>query len=233
MLYYLTARGWQLKRDMPHFEIGHEIDLRDVLSMGPLEAGTLRALGAVFLVALAAEFWLGRYEMLLSDHGNLMVGVDYVQQNLGLPLQTAKAGFAILAAMLILLRRPKLALACAAIIVVDWVLPPLVSSLYVRPNELTLEKPSSNGISKRLVRPMVWIIARATSIFKRIKKGASILPRTRICSTTSACGIGARSMTRWDKASRCVLIPTPIPTWIAIRSTASCVRRCWPRASSI
>src|SRR5665213_1253247 len=131
VLYYVTARGWQLKRDMPHFDVGRQIDLRDVLRMGTLEAGTLRALGAVFLVALAAEFWLGRYEMLLSDHGNLMVGVDYVQQNLGLPLQTAKAGFAVLAALLVLLKRPKLALACAAIIVVDWVLPPLVSNLYV------------------------------------------------------------------------------------------------------
>jgi hypothetical protein len=141
VLYYLTARGWQLRRDMPHFSIGHEIDLRDVFSMGPLEAGTLKALGALFLVALAAQFWLGRYGMLLSDHGNLMVGVDYVQQNLGLPLQTAKAGFAILAAILVLLKRPKLALACAAIIVIDWVVPPLVSSLYVRPNELSLEKP--------------------------------------------------------------------------------------------
>jgi len=140
-LYYLTARGWQLRRDMPHFAVGHEIDLRDLLSMGPLEAGTLKALAALFLVALSAEFWLGRYEMLLSDHGNLMVGVDYVQQNLGLPLQTAKAGFAILAALLVLLKRPKLALACAAIIVVDWVVPPLVSNLYVKPNELSLERP--------------------------------------------------------------------------------------------
>jgi len=141
VVYYLSARGWQMRRNMPRFEMGHEIDLRDFFSMGPLEAGTIKALAAVFLVALAAQFWLGRYGMLLSDHGNLMVGVDYVQQNLGLPLQTAKAGFAVLAALLVLLKRPKLALACAAIIVVDWVLPPLVSSLYVRPNELTLEKP--------------------------------------------------------------------------------------------
>ena len=141
VVYYLTARGWQMKRDMPHFQAGHEIDLRDFLSMGPLEAGTIRALGALFLVAMGAEFWLGRYDMLLSDHGNLMVGVDYVQQNLGLPLQTAKALFAVLAAALVLLRRPKLALGCAAILIIDWVVPPLVSNLYVKPNELTLEKP--------------------------------------------------------------------------------------------
>ena len=141
VLYYVTARGWQLRRDLPHFEPGHEIDLRDFFRMGSFEAGTLRALAALFLFAMAGEFWLGRYAMLLSDHGNLMVGVDYVQQNLGLPLQTAKAGFAILAALLVLLKRPKFAVACAAIILIDIVVPPLVSSLYVRPNELTLEKP--------------------------------------------------------------------------------------------
>jgi hypothetical protein len=141
VVYYLTARGWQLRRDMPHFEPGAQLDLRDLFSVGPLEAGTVKALAALFLAALAAQFWLGRYGMLLSDHGNLMVGVDYVQQNLGLPLQTAKAGFALLAAVLVLLRRPKFALACAAIIVVDWIVPPIVSNLYVRPNELALEKP--------------------------------------------------------------------------------------------
>ena len=141
VLYYVTARGWQLRRDLPHFEPGHQIDLRDFFTVGSFEAGTLRALAALFLFSMAAQFWLGRYAMLLSDHGNLMVGVDYVQQNLGLPLQTAKAGFAILAAFLVLLKRPKFAVACAAIILVDMVVPPLVSSLYVRPNELTLEKP--------------------------------------------------------------------------------------------
>ena len=71
------------------------------------------ALGALFLVALAAEFWLGRYDLLLTDHGNLMVGLDYMQQNIGLPLQTLKAAAALLAAVLVLAGRRKLALACA------------------------------------------------------------------------------------------------------------------------
>ena len=90
---------------------------------------------------LAADFWLGRYDLLLSDHGQLMVGIDYVQQNFGLPLQTAKAGAAILAALLVLGGRRKLAMFCAVVLVIDWLLPPLVSALYVKPNELTLEKP--------------------------------------------------------------------------------------------
>jgi hypothetical protein len=141
LAYYLAARGWQLRRDMPGFALGQDIDLRDLRTLGRLETGILKALVALFLVALAAEFWLGRYQLLFTDHGNLMVGIDYVQQSIGLPLQTLKAGAALLAALLVLAGRRKIAIACAVVLVFDWVLPPLVSGLYVRPNELALEKP--------------------------------------------------------------------------------------------
>lgn len=141
LVYYVAARGWQLKRDMPGYVFGQELDLRDLGRLGRLETGLLKGLAALFLVALAAQFWLGRYDLMLSDHGNLMVGIDYLQQNLGLPLQTIKAAAAILAAILVIAGRRKLAIACAIVLVVDWVVPPLAASLYVRPNELMLEKP--------------------------------------------------------------------------------------------
>lgn len=141
LVHYAAARGWQLRRDFPGFASHNEIDLTQLRSLGRLESGLLRGLVTVFLVMLAADFWLGRYDLLLSDHGNLMVGIDYIQQTLGLPLQTAKAGMALLAAALVLGNRRKLALGCALILVVDIAAPPLMSALYVRPNELTLEKP--------------------------------------------------------------------------------------------
>jgi len=141
LVYYVAARGWQLKHDMPGYVLGQELDLRDLGRLGRLETGLLKGLAALFLVALAAEFWLGRYELMLSDHGNLMVGIDYLQQNLGLPLQAIKAAAAVLAAILVVAGRRKLAIACAAVLVVDFLLPPLAASLYVRPNELMLEKP--------------------------------------------------------------------------------------------
>ena len=141
LAYYLAARGWQIRREFPGLGSHTELDLRDLRSLGKLESGLLKGLTAIFLVMIAADFWLGRYDLLLSDHGQLMVGIDYVQQNLGLPLQTAKAGFALLAALLVLVGRRKWAMFCALILVVDWVVPPIVSSIYVRPNELTLERP--------------------------------------------------------------------------------------------
>lgn len=141
LAYYLAARGWQFKRELPGFTIGQEIDFRELRVLGKLETGVLKGLVALFLVALAAQFWLGRYEMMTTDHGELMAGIDYVQQNFGLPMQIAKTGFALLAALLVLAGRRKLAIACAAILVLDVALPPLISGLYVKPNELALERP--------------------------------------------------------------------------------------------
>ena len=141
IVHYVTARGWQLRRDFPNFGGGHEIDLRDLRALGGLESAMFKALVAVFLMALAAQFWIGRFDYLFSDHGNLMSGVDYVQQNIELPMQAVKAFAALLAAALVLVGRKKLAIACAAVLIVDWALPPMVNSLYVKPNELSLQRP--------------------------------------------------------------------------------------------
>jgi hypothetical protein len=141
LAYYLTARGWQIRREFPEMVSAGRLDLENLKELGRLETGMLQALMAGFLIALAVNFWLDRYALLYSDHGNLMVGIDYIDQNVGLPLQYAKAGAAILAAGLVLARKRRWALACAAVFLFDLGLPPLVSSLYVKPNELLLEKP--------------------------------------------------------------------------------------------
>ena len=141
IVHYLTARGWQLKKDFPTFGRGTEIDLRDLRALGTLESTMFKSLVVVFLIAVAAEFWIGRFDYLFSDHGNLMSGVDYVQQNIELPMQAVKAFAALLAAVLIIAGRRRLAIACAVVLVIDWALPPMVSSLYVKPNELALERP--------------------------------------------------------------------------------------------
>jgi uncharacterized membrane protein (UPF0182 family) len=75
IVHYVTARGWQLKKDFPGFG-GREIDLRDLRALGTLESKMFTTLLVIFLVAVAAEFWIGRFDYLFSDHGNLMSGVD-------------------------------------------------------------------------------------------------------------------------------------------------------------
>ncbi len=141
IVYYVTARVWQMQTRFPELWASGQVQWDDVRRLGRLETGFFKVLLAFFLVGLAAYFWLGRYELLYTDHGELMTGVDYVQQHIGLPLQTAKAVAAILAAVLVLAGRRKLALACALVLVVDAVLPPAINALQVRPNELALQRP--------------------------------------------------------------------------------------------
>jgi len=140
-VYYITARVWQVQKDFPGLWQSGHIEWDDLRSLGKLETGILRVAIAIFLIGLAASFWLGRYDLLYSDHGNLMVGMDYVQQHIGLPLQTAKAVAALLAAALVLAGQRRWAVATALVLVVNIIVPPVMSSLYVKPNELALEKP--------------------------------------------------------------------------------------------
>ena len=141
VVYYVTARVWQMQVRFPELWSAGQLNWDDLRRLGRLETGMFKVMLAVFLAGLAAYFWLGRYELLYTDHGELMTGIDYVQQHLELPLQTAKAVAALLAAALVLAGRRKLALACALVLVVDAILPPAVNALQVRPNELALQRP--------------------------------------------------------------------------------------------
>jgi uncharacterized membrane protein (UPF0182 family) len=139
-VYYITARIWQFVERFPGRQV-HEVTWDHLKMLGRLETGVLQIALAGFLVALAVDFWLGRYDLLYSDHGNLLVGIDWVEQHIGLPMQTAKAVAALLAAVLVLIKQRKLALLGLVVLLADIVVGPLVSSFYVRPNELMLEKP--------------------------------------------------------------------------------------------
>ena len=140
-VYYLAARFWQVKKRFPGLLQSGHLEWDDLRGLGKLETGVLRVAIAIFLVGLAANFWLGRYDLLYSDHGNLMIGMDYVETHIGLPLQTAKTVASLLAAVLVLVGLRKWAVACAVVLVFNIVVPPVISGLYVKPNELELEKP--------------------------------------------------------------------------------------------
>jgi uncharacterized membrane protein (UPF0182 family) len=140
LLYWITARGWQLRMRLPHFGQGAAIDLSDLRSLGGLESRFLRGIVAVFLLALAVRFFLDRYEMLLNDHG-FMVGVDWVNENIGLPLQWLAILAAVAAAALFWSGRWKLAIAMAGVLILQAIVPRVISAIYVRPNEIAIQKP--------------------------------------------------------------------------------------------
>jgi uncharacterized protein len=139
LAYYLAARGWQARLNLGEFR--GQFDWTELKTLGKMETGLLQFLMAAFLGGLAVSYWLDRFQLLYSDHGNLLVGMDYIDQNLSLPLIYVKIGACILAAGLILVKKRRWALACAVVLIFDIAIPPLVSSLYVKPNELTLERP--------------------------------------------------------------------------------------------
>lgn len=142
LIYWLAARGWQLRDFAGDWGNIQGIDLSQFRLAGALKSKFLRGMTAVFLVALAARFFLGRYGMLLNEHGNFMVGIDYVDQNFALPLQWLLIASCVAAAVAVVAGRWRTALVVVvAAFVIRNVIPPMVSAVYVRPNEISIERP--------------------------------------------------------------------------------------------
>lgn len=159
LVYWLTARGWQLRYRLPDLARGGEIDPTILRLEGGLESKFLRGAAAVFLLALALRFFLGRYEMVWNDHG-FMTGVDYVDERIALPLQWLTIAACVIAAGLVWAGRFLLAGILPLALAVQFIVPTLVSSLYVKPNEISLERSyverhiratrSAYGLEKRI-----------------------------------------------------------------------------------
>ncbi|MFN7937443.1 MAG: UPF0182 family protein [Bryobacteraceae bacterium] len=101
----------------------------------------LRGALILFLLALAANRYIDRYEFLTKDH-TFLVGIDYVDENIQLPLRWVSIFGVVLSAGLVLVRRWGLILVAVILpMVVESVAPQVVHALYVRPNEISLQKP--------------------------------------------------------------------------------------------
>ncbi len=140
VVYWLTARAWQLRYRLPELREMREFDMSLLRLPGGMESRFLRGAVVVFLLALAFQYFLGRYEMVWNDHG-FMVGVDYVDAHVTLPLQWLLVAASIVAAAFVWSGRWVFAGAMALALVVEFLVPKLVSSLYVKPNEISLERP--------------------------------------------------------------------------------------------
>ena len=159
VLYWGTARAWELGRSLPDLRNVRSIEFGDLRLTGALESWFLRGLGAIFLIALAIRFFLSRYDFLLAQHG-FMVGMDYVDHYVSLPLQWLLIAACLLAAAALMLGRWKVALLVVAGLILRAIVPPVVSAVYVRPNEISIERPfiqrhieatrSAYGIDERM-----------------------------------------------------------------------------------
>ncbi|HUO29729.1 MAG TPA: UPF0182 family protein [Bryobacteraceae bacterium] len=159
LVYWIAARGWQLRYRLPELQDMRQIDPSLFRLEGGLESRFLRGALVVFLVALALRFFLARYEMVYDDHG-FMVGIDYVDQTFALPLQWLVILACLAAAGLVWMRRWILASSMAISLVILFAVPRLVNALYVRPNEISIQRPyidlhihatrSAYGLEKRM-----------------------------------------------------------------------------------
>jgi hypothetical protein len=140
LVYWLTARGWQLRFTLPDIARG-PVDLSLLRLSGGLESRFLRVALAFFLVALAARFYLARFEMVWNQH-RFMVGVDYTDDHFALPLYWLVIAALMVGAGLVVARRW---IATAAVVggslVALWIVPSIAGALYVKPNEISLERP--------------------------------------------------------------------------------------------
>ncbi len=143
IVYWIFARGWKLRSRLREFagQGGGDIDIQELGFKELLESRLIRIAGFIGLLALAARTYLSRYTLLTEDHV-FMVGMDWVAETISLPMLWFSIAVTVAAGVLLLsgrFRIPLLLLAAAI------ALPPLiervVSFSYVRPNEISIQKP--------------------------------------------------------------------------------------------
>ncbi len=182
-IYWLARNAERLIHRLPPMTFstqGNPFQFDSVTFREIFDARFARAAAVVLLLAFATKIYFNRYALLLDDHGQYLVGVDWVADHLIIPLQWLMIFGAIAAAGLILARRGKIALLLLLILPLRFLVPALVAGLYVRPNELALERPyiqhhidatrSAYGLNARVKE--TTLAAAPENVIDRAKHGA-------------------------------------------------------------
>jgi uncharacterized membrane protein (UPF0182 family) len=186
LVYWLVARAWQLRFTLPDLQRGG-IDLSVFKLAGGLESAFLRFSLAFFFVAMASKYYLGRFEMVWNQH-RFMVGVDYTDDHFRLPLYWVVIVALLIGAVLVVFRRWVAAVALVgASLVLLFIVPNLAGSFYVKPNEISLERPyiqnhidatrMAYGLSPH-VKELEMRTSSASTI--DVEKNASLLDNVRL-----------------------------------------------------
>lgn len=142
LLHWIASRIWRLRVAMPGLGRGDavEFDLRDLELHRALDAPLVRAALMLVFSGLALSYALDRYSLLFEQHSSL-VGVDWVAEKVTIPLLWITVFTALGSAVAAAFGRIKPALAYAASLVLLTVAPNILHSVYVRPSEITIQKP--------------------------------------------------------------------------------------------
>jgi uncharacterized membrane protein (UPF0182 family) len=141
IIYWLASNIENLSSRIPNLESGRLEFEREISVKNTFNSAFVRLVAAILLAGLAMKFYFSRYGMLFEDHGAYLVGVDWIADHIALPLQWLMILGALAAAGLVLANRARWAVVLLLILPVRYIVPALVSSFYVRPNELALERP--------------------------------------------------------------------------------------------
>src|SRR6202047_4030213 len=149
LLFWATARGWQLterfryQRDRVLIRTPGTFDFepRSLLLPGPSRPGFLRTIAVILLLGLAAWFFLGNYDLLFNSHA-FMTGADYVDQKITLPFRWLLIAATFAAIPWAWMGKYKNAtFLVVSAFVLQWIVPGLIRAVYVRPNEISIERP--------------------------------------------------------------------------------------------
>ena len=141
IIYWLAGNIESIARRIPDFHLDGQFQFDTLSLRDTFNSSFIRLALGVFLLGLAVHYYFARYELLFVDHGAYLVGLDWVADHVVLPLQWLMILGALAAAALVLMRRARWALVLLILLPVRFLIPPLVTSFYVRPTELTLEWP--------------------------------------------------------------------------------------------
>jgi len=147
LVFWATARGWQLTE---RFRYGRlRIDSGNTLVLGPntfllpgaTRAGFVQVISVILLLGFAVWVFLGNYELLLNSHA-FMTGADYVDEKVTLPLRWLLIIATLGSLPLVWMRQYKKAvIVVMSFFVLQLALPGIVHAVYVRPNEISIERP--------------------------------------------------------------------------------------------
>ena len=140
LIYWATARGWQLwmgGKGLRTLDRGARV----LMLPGASRTGLVRIAVTLLLLGLAALFFLGNYDLLFNSHA-FMTGADYVDAKITLPLRWLLI-VAVLAALPLAWtsRYKKAAMLLGTFFILQLALPTIISAVYVRPNEISIERP--------------------------------------------------------------------------------------------
>lgn len=142
LVYWLAANAEKIGSAIPNMTpTGFNFEHQTPTFAEAFRSKFVRMAAALLLVGLAFKFYFNRYGLLLEDHGQFLVGVDWVADHVVLPLQWLMIFGCVAAAGLVMAKQYRWLLALLLILPVRYVVPSAIAGLYVRPNELALERP--------------------------------------------------------------------------------------------